>query len=72
MGKEQLLSREREEIRDLQYQEPSCQEFYTINDDIRNLACKIMRSCPDSRQRQSAITKLEMVRIFANAAMSLR
>jgi hypothetical protein len=44
--------------------------YLAIREMAKNLAYTIYRSCPDSRERSSALTKLDEVVMHANAAIA--
>lgn len=50
---------------------PDTQRFKDINDKTRELAKFMMERCPPSRQLSLALTELEMVRMWANAAIAV-
>lgn len=46
------------------------ERYEEINDAARNLAEVINRNCPPSREKSSAITKLQESKMWANAAIA--
>ena len=73
MSKYQLSDEDKKRLEEWHYHKPhgdQSQRFDLINNTTRDLAKIIMENCPYSRHRQSALTWLEMVRMFANAAIA--
>ena len=73
MAKYELSREDAERLNEWHYHKPfgdQFERFDIINNETRNLAKLIMENCPYSRHRQSALTWLEMVRMFANAAIA--
>ena len=73
MSKYQLSKEDQARLEEWHYHKPFGDQFERydlINNATRNLALLIMENCPFSRQRQTALTELEFVRMSANAAIA--